>query len=1560
MDQVSEFGEVRVAPLSHEQAQLWVLHQLAPQAPVDNECAAVTVRGPLDADILRESLHAVIQRHEAWRTVVLRRNGLPVQVVLADGRCGWSVADLTETADAERKAETRRLAEQQVGQPFDLARGPLLRALLVRLAEQRHQLFITWHRIVADRASVAGVTLPELRELYEAWAQRRADELDAVGLQYADYAIRQRQDEELRADPASWSEHLAGAPAVLELPGDHRRYGQLSYQQQVQSFALGAKLSAGLRELSRREQVMPRITLTAAFETLLSRYTGQQDLLLGWTVPGRRPEPLHRPTGLFTSTLVLRVDLAGEPSVRELLSRTQAAIQAARSYQDVPLDAVTRDMQSEQSVARHPLVQVLLAFEPEPPTLPTGWRLEPADIRPPTSRFDLCVEVDERAGELTGRFVYRSDLFEPETIRRMIGHWRMLLEGMTAHPWLPAHHLPMLTEPETEQLLRDWSTGAELTPGPDIVELIAEQARLRPDEVAVLCGPVQLTYRQLDRRASQLARYLRARGVKAEVPVGVCLERSPEQVIALIAILRAGGAYVPLDPEAPAERTQHVLRDTQMPLLLTQERLRGTAAGADAEVVSLDGDRAAIERQSADELDGPQPRTDQLAYIVYTSGSTGRPKGVMVERGAVTAHSQAMAGVYQLGPEDRVLQFSQYSADASLEQILSALTAGARLVMRGTEIWSPRELLQELKRRQVTVMNLWPAYWQQVVREWARDPAELVGLRLRLVILGGERLPAYAVREWRELGVPGVRLLNAYGPTEGTITATLAEAGKELGPVTIGRPLPGRRVYILDSGGRPVPTGVLGELHIGGPLLARGYLNQPALTKERFVPDPFGAQLGGRLYRTGDLVRYRPDGRIEYAGRNDEQVKIRGYRIELGEVETVLAQHPAVAQAVVVAQGDSVDKELVAFVVAQTAAPLPLEELRGYLAAQLPRPMQPTVIEQLAELPRLATGKPDRRRLPRIERAERRGEEPYVPARLFAEQQLVQIWEELLEPRPIGIKDNFFHLGGHSLLAAELLARIERATGKKLALSTLFESPTVEQLVEALQDKAKEIEERVRLLPVQAAGSRKPFFFLHGDWTGAAFFCFDLARACGPEQPFYALEPYRFSAREQVPTLEAIATAYTEAIREVQSQGPYRLGGYCNGGLLAYEVARQLESSGEQIEFLGLIDPSPPIYSSRLRTVCNAVQKTVGAGSDRHADLYLRARHAQRHIYRYLWPRAVRLRDFEKWLAIEPRLDSMFPPREALYQDCMGVLAWTAARYSPGIFRGRLAFFWAREEMGIAKTWWPVIRYIKSASIEEHAIAGTHISAIGAQHIQELAVSLSACLARAGHAADRLTSRREPDGDPVACKVRPARGRDVRQVLAIEWQAFPDDPWTALTRKGWLARVTRGGRARHATALARLIRFMHVTQAYTLVKLILLLVRDQQEGLNYFVAETKDGEIAGYACLSPAAGGEAHVSMCAVRADRRGQMIGTKLLIELIAIATARGCQHVSLYVRADNPRARRLYQRLGFTEVGVQPGFHQPSGTDAIVMRMPLPGPGDNLAPESDADRVPGDAPVP
>ena len=870
--------------------------------------------------------------------------------------------------------------------------------------------------------------------------------------------------------------------------------------------------------------------------------------------------------------------------------------------------------------------------------------------------------------------------------------------------------------------------------GPDVVTCIAEQAATRPDAVAVECEGTQLTYGELNRRANQLARYLRNEGIKPEVPVGVCLDRSPVQLIALLGILKAGGVYVPLDPDAPVERIEYVLLDTGMPLVLTCDRLRRKLSEAGADTVDLDRTWDVIGQQFDEEPDDA-PGPEQLAYVVYTSGSTGQPKGVMIERGAISSHTRAMIATYGLGHDDRVLQFSQYTADASLEQILATLAVGGRLVMRGTEIWTPAELLEAVKVQHITVMNLWPAYWQQAAREWVRGPEELADSDLRLVIVGGERLGPRSLQLWRELGLPRTRLLNAYGPTESTITATLADAGADEEHITIGRPLPGRSVYILDQGGRPVPTSVVGELHVGGGLLARGYLNRPELTEERFVVDPFAARPDGRLYRTGDLARYLGDGRIEYIGRQDEQVKIRGYRIELGEVESVLAQHPAVEEAVVVAREDSGDTYLVAYVVARRDEPLHAS-LRRYLEERLPRYMQPAALEVLDQFPRLASGKPDRRKLPEVKRGQRGEDAPYVAPRLLVHQELVQVWEELLEPRPIGITDNFFHLGGHSLLAAQLVSRIEQVWGTRLALSTLFAKPTIEQLADFLHQGKEGECSKAEVQPVHVDGNRTPFFFLHGDWTGGAFYCFALARAFGDDQPVYVLEPYTFSSDEQAPTVDAMAAAHIEAMRGVQAHGPYRLGGFCNGGLLAYEMARQLEAAGETVEFLGLVNPSVPIQFNLLRRVCDRVSRLGRLAEGRQPDLYLRTRHAFRHLYLRLQPGASRVQDFGQLLDIEPRLQAMFPPRAALYEDYVGVLSWAAAAYKTGIYGGRITFYWARDEPAIPRTWAPVIAAKRPRDIEEHVVAGTHMTCI-TDHIQELSDVMAACLNRAEQDAAR-------------------------------------------------------------------------------------------------------------------------------------------------------------------------------------------------------------------------------
>jgi amino acid adenylation domain-containing protein len=1347
-------AERQEVPLSHEQEQLWLSHQLLPDATLDHECVMVAFpAGDLDTESLRQSLDAFIQRHEIWRTTFqphgAHGSGGPVQVVRPQGQSDWSVLDLSDRPGAE--AEALRSAQAAAQQPFDLAHGPLVRALLVRLSAGQHRLFLTLPRIISDWVSLTEVFRPELQALYEATTHRRPAGLPAVERQYADYAYGQRshsgaeQTEHLKF----WAEHLDGAPVTLEVPADHRRPEQAEARGGVQPFAFDAELTAGLRALSEREQVPLTATLTAAFSTLMSRYTGQEDLLIG-TVSERGPEPQDQPmVGCFLNTVVHRADLAGDPTVAELLRRTQTASQHMLPHARVPFDTVVKELRPERIPGCPPLVQVALAIGPAAstgtitPVAPASpapgadWTLTRVDLDTPAPKFDLLVEVAERPGGLAGRFVYHRGLFEPETVRRMTGHWRMVLQGMVSEPGEPVSQLDLLTAPEREQLLRQWGVGGEQPAGPDVAELIGAQARTRPDATAVVCEDEQLSYAALDRRASQLAHYLRDHGVDRGTPVGVCLERSAEQVVALLAIFRAGGVYVPLDPAAPPERIRYVVRDTGMPLMLTQAPLRETVHGSGTQLIYLADAEAAAQADPGPDQEAAAPPLPsvvdgQAAYIIYTSGSTGQPKGVVVERAALSAHCRTIIEEWGLTPQDRVTQFSQYSFDASLEQILPPLAAGGRLVMRGAEIWSSRGLMTLLRSQRVTVMILPAAYWQQVVREWTQTPDALAGTQLRVVVVGGEQMGRLAVQQWSRLGHPGTRLINVYGPTEATITATMTEVRPDDEWIPIGRPLPGRTAYILDRQGRPAPAGVVGELYVGGGLLARGYLNRPELTEQRFVPDPFSGQPGARLYRTGDRARFLADGRIEYMGREDQQVKIRGYRIELGEVEAALAQYPGVAQAAVVARKTSSGPELAGFVVAKPEIELDQAGLRPFLRERLPGYMVPPVIEVLAEMPWLASGKPDRRRLMDRPRDPARTEEGYVAPRLPIHEQLLRIWEELLDTRPIGITDNFFDIGGHSLLAAQLVDRIDQRYGQKLTLSALFGRPTIEQLAEELQTAGQPGQRRVptvKLHPVQPNGSRTPFFFLHGDWTGGAFYCYTLAQACGDDQPFYALEPYVFSEQDPVPTLEEIAAAHLDAIRAVQPQGPYRLGGFCNGGLLAYEMARQLEQRGEAVEFLGLVNPSDPFQPGLRQQVSDRLSRIVRLPSAVQMTGYLRTRQALRHVYRRLRPEGPRVEDFGKLLVIEPRLAAMFPPRPALYRDYVGVFAWLAGFYQTGAYRGPITFYWARELVSVGTEAWRPLLGPAGPVHHDRTIEGALMTSV-TEHIDDLARQLSQDLER--------------------------------------------------------------------------------------------------------------------------------------------------------------------------------------------------------------------------------------
>ena len=913
-------------PLSFAQQRLWFLNQWEPGSPVYHISEAVRVRGPFNVPAFGQALNEIVRRHEALRTTFPALDGRPVQVVLPSLELELPVIDLRHLPESEREAAARRLSRAEARRPFDLAQGPLLRITLLRLGEQEYVELFVMHHIVSDGWSLNLLTR-EIATLYQCFSAGTASPLPELQIQYADYAFWQRerlQGETLEAELAYWKQQLGGAFPVLELPADRPRPAVQTFRGARQTLPLSKALSDALKALSLSEGVTLFMTLLAAFKTLLYFYSRQEDIVVGTPIANRNRGELEALIGFFINTLVLRTDLTGDPTFRQLMGRVQKACLGAYAHQELPFEKLVEELRPERNLSHTPLFQVWFALQRAPQKeglqLP-GLALENLGLERRLAKFDLTLEMIDTDERLITSLNYNTDLFDEATILRMHHNLHTLLLRAVADPDQPLSQLARPRECEAHQLLVEWNHHpAARPPGHCLHHLFERRAARTPEAVALVCEDDHLTYGELNERANRLAHHLRGLGVGPEALVGVCLGRSADLVVALLATLKAGGAYLPLDPEYPEERLALMLADARPAVLLTaQHLLYGLPpAAAASEIVCLDSDAAAIARCS-----GANPRGEthgaNLAYVIYTSGSTGGPKGVGVAHEAAAGHLASVGRAFRVGAGDRVLQFASAAFDVSLEQMLTALCGGACLVLRGGQLWGAAELAAVVRGQGLTVVNLPTAYWQQVGREWAERGAGC-GPQVRVVIAGGEAMTEEAAGRWRGGPLGGARLLNAYGPTEAVITATVwdATAGGEAGggSVPIGRPLGGRSGYVLDRWQGLVPVGGRGELHLGGRGLARGYVGRPGLTAERFVPDPFSEEAGARLYRTGDVARQRAGGEIEYLGRVDQQVKVRGFRVEPGEVEAALMEHAAVREAAVVAAEDaSGHQRLVAYVV---------------------------------------------------------------------------------------------------------------------------------------------------------------------------------------------------------------------------------------------------------------------------------------------------------------------------------------------------------------------------------------------------------------------------------------------------------------------------------------------------------------------------------------------------------------------------------------------------------------------------------------------------------------------
>lgn len=1183
-------------PLSYAQQRLWFLEQLDPASPAYNIPLALRLHGELQERFLAQALSAILQRHEVLRTTVATRDGQPVQVIAPAAPVDLPVIDLTFLPSAAAESEVRRLLTAEALKPFDLANGPVLRATLLKLAATEHVFLLTVHHIAADAWSLE-IFFREMKAFYRAFTVAQTAALPELPIQYADFAVWQRewlQGEVLEKQLAYWRQQLAGAPPLLELPTDRPRPAVQTLAGAQSAFALSKELSAALQQLSQQKRVTLFMTLLAAFKTLLYRYTGQEDIVVGSPIANRNRPELEDLIGFFVNTLVLRTNLGGNPAFAELLDRVNATALAAYAHQDVPFEKLVEELRPERNLSTSPFFQTMFIYQniPRRDTQLPGLQFEAVASPGGTAKFDLTLTLFEQPEGLAGVVEYNLDLFDADTIQRLLGHYERLLQSIVANPGQRLAELPLLRDAEQRQLLQTWNdTQTVPVRGQDLHLLFEAQAERTPEAIAVAFEGQQLTYRELNRRANQLAHHLSRRfGIGPDVLVGICLERSLEMVVGLLGILKAGGAYVPLDPAYPAERLAYVLEDARAPVLISRQTtiLDFKFSSENLKLICLDSDWDKI----ASESDANLPIAvdpENLAYAIYTSGSTGKPKGVAIPRRALVNFLESMQTAPGMTPQEVLLAVTTLSFDIAGLELYLPLITGARVVVASREVAADgRRLMSAVENSGATIIQATPATWRMLLEVGWQGGA---GLK---ILCGGEALPPELAKQLLERCA---ELWNMYGPTETTIWSTVNKLEKsDTGPhCTIGRPIANTQIYLLDPYLQIVPIGVQGGLHIGGDGLARGYLYRADLTAEKFIPHPFLSSAAeasvlrplpsARIYHTGDVARYLSDGKIDCLGRSDQQVKIRGFRVELGEIEVIGSQHAAIAQMAVVARdpsssrrgtpGGTEGKRLVAYFVAKTEPAPTAGELREFLLQKLPDYMVPTVFVNLPALPLTPNGKVDRRALPAPENAATQPGTAYVAPQNLVEELLTEIWEEVLEVDRVGAADNFFELGGHSLLAVRLFVEIERSFHRSLPLASIFKAPTIKQLA-ALLAEAEPTADAGCLIALQEEGGQPPLFCVSG-YEGHTFNFRQLARHLGQDQPVYGLHYPGLDGQEQpLETVEDMAAEFIAHVRRVQPHGPYHLCGLCFGGLVVYEMARQLVEQGQDVAKVILLDTIAP------------------------------------------------------------------------------------------------------------------------------------------------------------------------------------------------------------------------------------------------------------------------------------------------------------------------------------------------------------------------------------------------
>ena len=1295
------------ALLSFSQQQVWLHGQIVGDIPLYNQSVTIYRTGSLDVPVLERCLQELIRRHEILRTTFDRVGDEPVQIVNpAPPSFALKYIDLRAMTQPARQTEALKLASEDVSRALDVKSGPLFRALLVRMADDDHRLHLTLHHLIFDAVTIYGVFVPELETLYEAFSVGKASPLPEPTLQYADFACWQRQ--QVSAD--SWKQHLAywqkqleGELPVCRWPNGSRPPVD-SHRGAVERFTLPSALVRKLRELSRQTGVTLYMTLMAGFVAVLQRYTAQNEIVLGTLTAGRNRSELNGIMGSFVNPLALRIATGDDLTFRGLQSRVREVVLNALSHDVIPFADVVQVARQGQDSSRHPLFQIALSQQPKVQHVASGWGLATEEVSNGAAEMDFFMVIDDRDETVSGPITYNRDLFDAVDIQRTIGHWQTLLQAAVEHPDGRIADLPVLTAAEQQQFAEWNRTDSEYPREFCVHELVEAQVERSPNANAVEHAGVALTYTELNERANQLAHFLTKRGVGPESKVGICLKRSIELPVALLAVLKAGAACVPLDPAYPKERLAYMLEDSQMSLVLTQTGMLSEVTDFEAEVINVDADWSTFANESRDNVrSGVKP--ENLAYVIYTSGSTGKPRGVLLTHGGLVNHNVAASRLFGLTSADRMAQFASISFDIAVEEMFPTWISGGTLVVREEDTsLAVGDFLRWVSQNRVTALDLPTAYWHELVRELSESSMALPK-NLRIVIVGGEKSQSAALAMWRKLSKGRVRWVNTYGPTETSVIVTSYEPkdSEEIPAVLpIGRPIANTKIYILSKALQHLPVGIAGDLYVSGPGLARGYHNRPEITAEKFIPDPF--QPGARMYKTGDLARYLASGELEFAGRIDDQVKIRGYRVELEEIEAVLGSHPGVREVVVVARENAAgEKSLIGYLVPSKEQVPTGTELRSYLKQKLPHYMVPSACVLLEAMPKTPNGKVDKRALPVPTAADFAETQEYVAPTNKLETDLAHIWETVLDKKPVGIHDNFFELGGHSLLAARLMHRIEQSLGQRLPLAALLQAPTVEQLSRLLKQEDG-VPSWSSLVPIQPEGSRPPFFMIHGVGGNVVGFR-DLARHVGKDQPFYALQPEGLDGkRECLTSVPLMAERYLQEIRRVQPHGPYRIGGYSFGGLVAYEMAQHLHAQGEEVALLALFDTSPGKMGSRGANLKNLFRLPL------------------KEQISFVWNKGSFV-----LMTLGKRLELQMLPRplRAVRQAC----AKAAGDYDVEPYRGRVTLFRVREKSIDSLNdpyaiWWRVA----SEGVDLREISGDHLSLLKEPQVRFLAEELNDCL----------------------------------------------------------------------------------------------------------------------------------------------------------------------------------------------------------------------------------------